>query len=43
MEKWLNSSDRDIHWIMKENLKKQRLVRVDAKWVEEWLMKLETS
>jgi hypothetical protein len=43
MEKWLNSSDRDIRWIMKENLKKQRLVRADAKWVETWLMKLETS
>jgi len=43
MDKWLGSSDRDIRWIMKENLKKNRLVRMDAKWVEERLMKLETS
>jgi hypothetical protein len=43
MEKWLASNDRDIRWIMKENLKKNRLVRVDAKWVEERLIKLETS
>ncbi len=43
MEKWLSRSDRDIRWIMKENLKKNRLVRVDAKWVEDRLMKLETS
>jgi hypothetical protein len=36
MEKWLASSDKDIRWIMKENLKKARLARVDADWVEMW-------
>ena len=34
MEKWLTSSDKDIRWIMKENLKKNRLVRMDADWVK---------
>lgn len=33
MEKWLASPDRDIQWIMQENLKKNRLVRMDAEWV----------
>jgi hypothetical protein len=36
MEKWLASQDKDIHWIMKENLKKKRLSRMDAAWVEHW-------
>lgn len=34
MEKWMLSDDKDIVWIMKENLKKNRLARMDAKWVE---------
>lgn len=33
MEKWLPSSDPDIRWIMRENLKKNRLIRMDAGWV----------
>ncbi|MBI1879917.1 MAG: hypothetical protein HYR94_17135 [Chloroflexi bacterium] len=36
MERWLVSDDRDISWIMQENLKKQRLTRMDAAWVEKW-------
>jgi hypothetical protein len=36
MEKWLVDPDRDVHWIMKENLKKNRLARVDASWVKKW-------
>ena len=36
MEKWLKSSDKDIRWIMRENLKKNRLVRMDADWVINW-------
>ena len=36
MEKWLARSDKDVRWIMKENLKKQRLTRMDAKWVKKW-------
>jgi hypothetical protein len=41
MEKWLVKPDKDVRWIMKENLKKARLVRMDAKWVEKWRGKLE--
>lgn len=36
MEKWLPSKDKDIRWIMRENLKKDRLKRMDAKWVNKW-------
>ena len=36
MEKWLASPDPDIRWIMRENLKKNRLVRMDAAWVARW-------
>ena len=36
MEKWLIDSDKDICWIMKENLKKNRLIRMDADWVKKW-------
>lgn len=35
MEKWLVRSDKDIRWIMKENLKKNRLARMDPNWVKE--------
>lgn len=34
MEAWLDDPDKDIRWIMRENLKKNRLERVDARWVE---------
>jgi hypothetical protein len=36
MEKWLACPDRVIRKIMQENLKKKRLVRMDAAWVEKW-------
>jgi hypothetical protein len=34
-EKWLADPDKDVRWIMRENLKKNRLVRMDADWVEQ--------
>jgi hypothetical protein len=40
MEKWLVSGDKDIEWIMRENLKKNRLARMDAPWVEKWQAQL---
>lgn len=40
MEKWLGSLDKDVRWIMKENLKKNRLVRMDASWVNNCLEKV---
>jgi hypothetical protein len=36
MEKWFQATDKDIRWIMKENLKKDRLARMDAAWVKQW-------
>lgn len=41
MEKWLVKPDKDVRWIMKENLKKARLVRMDAGWVKKWRGKIE--
>jgi len=34
--KWFSSDDADVRWIMRENLRKQQLVRVDAAWVARW-------
>lgn len=36
MERWLTVEDRDVRWIMRENLRKSRLARMDAKWVKHW-------
>jgi hypothetical protein len=36
LERWLNVDDKDVRWIMKENLKKNRLVRLDPDWVNRW-------
>jgi hypothetical protein len=36
LEKWCISDDPDIHWIIKENLKKNRLRILDPTWVERW-------
>lgn len=36
LEKWLVKPDKDVCWIMKENLKKARLARMDAGWVKQW-------
>ncbi|MCI0399430.1 MAG: hypothetical protein L0332_29350 [Chloroflexi bacterium] len=33
MEHWLSSLDQDIQWVMRENLKKDRLARMDQEWV----------
>jgi len=33
-ERWVQVGDKDIRWIVKENLKKNRLVRMDKTWVE---------
>jgi len=40
MEHWLDSEDKDIQWMMKENLKKNRLVKMDETWVKKCLKKL---
>jgi hypothetical protein len=41
MEKWAANPDRDARWIMRENLKKNRLVRMDAAWVGEMQRRME--
>lgn len=40
MERWFDFKDRDVHWIMKQNLKKARLARMDPGWVGEWAARL---
>ncbi len=34
MEAWIGSQDADIHWVMKQNLKKKRLKKMDENWVQ---------
>jgi hypothetical protein len=41
MEKWSDSQDRDIRWMIRENLKKNRLIKMDAAWVETCIKRLE--
>ena len=41
MEKWLASEDHDLRWIMRANLKKKRLVRIDPQWVAAWQARLD--
>ena len=43
MEKWVLSGDKDIQWIMKENLKKNRLQKLDLKWTEQCLSKIQKT
>ena len=43
MENWLDSQDKDIRWLMKENLKKNRLVKMDPDWVKACVKKLEKT
>jgi hypothetical protein len=34
MEAWIRSPDADIRWVMKQNLQKKRLSRMDTSWVQ---------
>jgi len=40
-EKWLNHHDKDVRWILKQNLSKNRLVKMDANWVAKCARSLE--
>lgn len=42
MEGWIASPDPDIRWIMKQNLKKKRLLRMDEAWVQAQLEALDS-
>ncbi len=35
MERWISVPDEDIAWVMRENLKKNRLARMDGIWVKQ--------
>ncbi len=41
MERWMGSADADIRWILKENLKKKRLQKMDPVWVQQWIQNME--
>jgi hypothetical protein len=41
-EKWLNTGDPDIRWMLKQNLGKSRLARMDPTWVKAGLARLGT-
>ncbi len=43
MQRWIGNPDKDIRWIMKENLVKKRLMRVDYSWVKKGRARLEDS
>lgn len=43
MELWFASDDRDVRWIVRENLRKKRLMRMDAEWVASWKARLGMS
>ncbi len=36
LENWLKPEDRDLAWLARENLKKDRLKRMDPDWVARW-------
>jgi hypothetical protein len=40
MEKWIGVDDPDIRWVMVQNLRKKRLMRMDAAWVRAQLAAL---
>jgi hypothetical protein len=43
METWFACPDRDVRWIMRQNLKKKRLERMDADWVIKWQSQLDMT
>jgi len=43
MEKWLGHTGTDVRWVMLQNLRKNRLSRADAAWVQHWRDRLEAG
>lgn len=41
LEGWLDRDDPDVRWILRENLRKKRLERLDGAWVERMRRRLE--
>lgn len=42
MERWFSSQDPDVRWVMRENLKKKRLMRLDPDWVSKSRLQVDT-
>jgi hypothetical protein len=40
LERWMSSSDPDVLWVLRENLKKKRLIRLSPVWVATWVKRL---
>ena len=40
MERWMRSEDRDVRWVMKQNLTKKRLAAAGPDWVASWSSEL---
>jgi hypothetical protein len=40
LEKWMRSTDPDVRWILRENLKKNRLKKMDPDWVRSCLVRI---
>lgn len=36
MERWMRSADRDVRWVMKQNLSKKRIAVAGPEWVARW-------
>jgi hypothetical protein len=43
VEHWFSATDKDIRWIMRGNLKKKRLERMNARWVQLSRLQLERT
>ena len=43
MEKWARSRNADVRWIIRQNLKKNRLVKIDTAWVKACTSTLEAG
>ena len=43
LEQWLDSQNPHIHWVMKENLKKNRLIKMDEDWVKACTKRVEQA
>lgn len=43
MARWIAADDPDIRWLMKQNLKKKRLLRMDEAWVQGQLRVLDST
>ncbi len=41
MERWMTSEDRDVRWVMKQNLGKKRLAAAGPDWVAGWRSRLD--